>query len=187
MLQEFFDKLDLRQQLLLASGAFVLLAAAMFSYILLPPIKAYRESTAARTILADVASKGQAVSQQLESLEIEVEALRKQLHGDTANLAAEQLESFVIGRLQTISWRNDVELMSIVPSAGGTVQVFQESVFRVELSGSYRDLVEWLGELNTELGFVVIKEYSMQPIEAVAINPALLVNLSIASYRLEIS
>jgi len=184
MLQEFLDRLDQRQQLLLACAMFVLLVAALLSYVLLPPIKAYRESSAARIVLADVAAKGQAVSQQLESLELEVETLRRQLHGDTANLPAEQLESFVIGRLQTISWRNDVELMSIVPSAGGTVQVFQESLFRVELSGSYLDLVDWLGELNNELGFVVIKEYSMRPIEDVANDPALLVDLSIASYRL---
>jgi len=184
MLQELLDKLDARQRVLLAGGSFVLIAVALFSYVLLPPIKAYRAGHETRAILASVAEQGQAVSQQLDSLELEVEALRQELHGDTVNLPAEQLESFVIGRLQTISWRNNVELMSIVPSAGGNVQVFQESVFRVELSGSYLDLVAWLGELNKELGFVVIKEYAMRPIEEVAKNPALFVNLSIASYRL---
>ena len=184
MFRELVDKLEPRQQVMLAGGALLLLVAAIFSYVLLPQIKAYRAGLEARAVLADVAEQGLAVSQQLESLGLELEVLRKELHGDTANLPAEQLESFVIGRLQTISWRNDVELQSIEPAAGGTVQDFQESIFRVELSGKYRDLFSWLGELNDELGFVVIKEYQMRPIEDVAADPDLFVNLSIASYRL---
>ena len=184
MFQELLDKLDARQQAMLAGGSLLLLVAAIFSYVLLPQIKAYRTGLQARAVLADVAEQGLAVNQQLESLGLELEALRQELHGDTANLPEEQLESFVIGRLQTISWRNDVELQSIEPAAGGTVQEFEESVFRVALSGKYRDLFSWLGELNDELGFVVIKEYQMRPLEDVAADPDLFVDLSIASYRL---
>lgn len=184
MFQELLDKLDARQQVMLAGGGLLLFVAAIFSYVLLPQIKAYRTGLQARAVLADVAEQGLAVSQQLESLGLELEVLRRELHGDTANLPAEQLQSFVIGRLQTISWRNDVDLLSIQPAAGGTVQEFQESVYRIELSGKYRDLFSWLSELNAELGFVVIKEYQMRPVEDAAVDPDLRVNLSIASYRL---
>lgn len=165
-------------------GLVLLLVAGSFSYVLLPRIKLYQSSVEARTLLRDVATQGQAVSQQLADLAVEVETLAQQLHGDAANLPDEQLESFVIGRLQAISWRNNVELVSIAPSAGESVQEFRELLFRVELSGSYLDLYGWLGELSDELGFVVIKEYEMRPIEDVAHDPDLNVDLSIASYRL---
>ena len=184
MFQELLDKLDLRQQQLLAGGSLLLLAALLFSYVLLPEIKVYRASLGSRTVLEDIAGQGQAVSQQLENLAAEVEALEKQLHGDMANLPEKQLESFVIGRLQAISWRSNVELVSIEPSAGETIDVFQESLFKVEVSGAYFDLFDWLGEISGDLGFVVIKEYAMRPTEDVAKDPNLVVNLTIASYRL---
>ena len=184
MFQELLDKLDVRQQQLLAGGSLLLLVALLFSYLLLPEIKTYRTGLESRIVLEDIADQGQAVSQQLENLATEVEALKTQLHGDMANLPEKQLESFVIGRLQAISWRNNVELVSIAPSAGETVQVFQESLFRIELSGSYFDLFDWLGEIGGDLGFVVIKEYAMRPAEDVAADPDLTVNLTIASYRL---
>ena len=99
MFQELLDKLDARQQVMLAGGGVLLLVAAIFSYVLLPQIKAYRSGLQARAVLADVAEQGLAVTQQLESLGLELEVLKKELHGDTANLPEEQLESFVIGRL----------------------------------------------------------------------------------------
>jgi type II secretory pathway component PulM len=184
MFNELINRLDARQQLLLAGGCLALLVASLFMYVLLPQIKTYRQSLESLEILEGVASQGQAVSQQLARLSAEVSDLDRQLHGDMANLPEEQLESFVIGRLQTISWRNAVELVSIEPSSGETVQAFQESLYRVELAGSYFDLYNWLGEINDELGFVVIKEYEMEPAEDVTIDPNLTVNLTIASYRL---
>jgi len=184
MFNELINKLDARQQLLLAGGTLALLIAALFMYVLLPQIKTYRQGLETLEILEGVASQGEAVSEQLAKLTAEVGGLDRQLYGDMANLPEEQLESFVIGRLQAISWRNAVELVSIEPATGETVQVFQESLFRVELAGSYFDLYEWLREINDELGFVVIKEYEMLPIEDVADNPNLSVNLTIASYRL---
>lgn len=184
MFNELLNKLDARQQLLLAGGSLALLITALFMYVLLPQIKSYQTSLESLEILEGVASQGQAVSEQLATLSAEVNDLNRQLNGDMANLPEEQLESFVIGRLQNISWRNAVDLVSIEPSSGERVQVFQESLFRVELAGSYFDLYEWLREINNELGFVVIKEYEMAPIEDDANNPDLAVNLTIASYRL---
>ena len=183
MFQQFVDRLDARQLRLLIGGGLLLLIALLFSYILLPQMKAYQKALTSKTMLLNIASQGQAVSLQLQDMAAEVEALKKELHGDMANLPEKQLEAFVIGRLQTISWRNNVELLSIEPQAGETVQVFSESLFKVELAGNYFELFDWLGEINEQLGFVVIKEYQMQPIENVAENPRLTVNLTIASYR----
>jgi type II secretory pathway component PulM len=183
MLADLPSRLDARQQRLLMGGGLVLSAAVLFSYVLLPPLKAYRSALEAREVLELSASQGQAVSQQLAGLQAEVEAVRRELHGDMANLPEKQLESFVIGRLQGISWRNNVELMSVEPAAGETVQMFSESLFKVTLSGDYFDLYGWLQDINTELGFVVIKEYEMRPLEDVPTNPRLAVNLTIASYR----
>ncbi len=187
MFHSLLDKLDARQLRLLVSCGFALLIAALFSYVLLPQIKLHKQGLESRSVLEAAARQGQEVSLQLENLRGDVEALNKRLHGDMANLPEQQLEAFVIGRLQGISWRNNVELLSIEPAKGESVQMFNESLFKVTISGDYRDLYAWLGNINEELGFVVIKEYEMRPVEDVAENAQLSVGLTIASYRVAVT
>ncbi len=168
---------------LIALGAWLLLGAALFVYLVLPEIKSYRTAMTNREVLRDAAQAGEAVSSQLATLSDEIDDLERQRHGDTANLPEKQLESFVIGRLQNISWTNQVELVAVQPKMGETVQMFRESLFELELTGTYRDLFKWLADVSDELGFVVIKEYEMRPVEAEAADPRLSVELTLASYR----
>ena len=177
------NNLDARQLRLIAFGGWVLLAAALFAYLLLPQIKTYRTAADNRQVLRKAAQAGEAVSAQLASLNLEIEALQRRLHGDTANLPEKQLESFVIGRLQNISWTNRVELVAVEPRMGEAVQMFRENLFEIELMGSYRGLFKWLADVSDELGFVVIKEYEMRPAEEAAADPRLHVELTLASYR----
>jgi type II secretory pathway component PulM len=177
------DKLDSRQQRLLVAGSGALLIVALFSYVLLPQIRAYRKEVAIVRVLEQAGSSAGEVTAELERLTTEVAALEKRLYGDMGNLPDNQLESFVVGRLQAISWLNNVELLGVEPRAGETLQSFEESLFQVELSGNYADLFNWLEALKKELGFIVIKEYEMRPVENVASNPELAARLTVASYR----
>ena len=179
----FLDQLDERQQRLLAAGTALLLVTALFMYGLLPQIKGYRTAVADRAVLIDAAREGREVGSQLESLRAQVADLEKRLHGDMANLPAEEMESYIIGRLQDVSWRNDVELASVKPASGERVQIFTESLFQVELVGDYFDLYRWLGDVAEELGFVVVKEYEMRPQQNEPDSPTLNVQLTLASYR----
>ena len=179
----FLDQLDDRQQRLLGVGTLVLLITALFIYVLLPQLKAYTKAADARAVLVSAAQEGREVGAQLESLRTEVADLQKQLHGDMANLPPEEMEAYIIGRLQDVSWRNDVELVSVKPGSGERVQIFVESLFQVELVGDYFNLYAWLGDVAKELGFVVVKEYEMKPQQNVPDDPILNVRLTLASYR----
>jgi Tfp pilus assembly protein PilO len=178
------EKLDPRQLRLLIGGAFALLIAVLFSYVLLPAARIYQKERAGLQVLERAVTQAEGIGIQLSELAAAVATLERQLHGDMANLPENQLEAFVIGRLQTISWRRNVEILSVEPDNGETMGTFTESLFDVELSGDYSDLFVWLRDISDELGFVVIKEYEMRPIENVADNPKLAVKLTIASYRL---
>jgi hypothetical protein len=112
-----------------------------------------------------------------------VEILSRTLHGDMANLPDKQLEAFIIERLQEISWRNQVELVSVKPRRGQVVPLFREVLFDVEITGDYFDLFAWLQSLAKELGFVVVKQYVIRPIDSDKESPRLSVNLTIVSYR----
>ena len=100
-----------------------------------------------------------------------------------AGLPVRQIESYVVGRLQGISWGNDIELVSVEPAMGDRVEIFQEMIFNVQLSGEYTDLYQWLWEARNELGFVVIKEYGLARRDNDDDEPLLLADLSLATYR----
>jgi len=100
-----------------------------------------------------------------------------------ANLPLKQVEAYVIGRLQKISWRNKVDLVSVEPSSGQQVQIFSETLFNIELVGEYDNIYRWLWDAKNELGFVVVKEYGMRRRDELDDNPRLLAEVSLASYR----
>lgn len=161
----------------------LLLALALCANVLMPQYKAYRAADRDREELTRVVESGQALGKQISGLKAEVDRLSRKLHGDMANLPDKQLEAFIIGRLQRISWQNKVELVSVKPRDGQVVQIFREMLFDVEISGDYFDLFAWLQSLAAELGFVVVKQYLIRPLESGKESPRLSARLTIASYR----
>lgn len=181
-MHELMDKLNRRQLNFIMTGFLVLLASALCAYLVWPQIKAYREARQSRTVL-DNAVANSDLAQQLEKLRSNVNGLQQRLHGDMANLPEEQMEAYVVGRLQGISWRNHVELTGVEPKAGDRVENFRETLFEVKLSGNYFDLYDWVREVARDLGFVVIKRYEMTPTTESVEDPPLQVSLTLASYR----
>lgn len=178
------DQLDLRHLRLICAGVLGLLAAVALSYVLLPSFKTYLGTERDRQLLQAAAAAGADVTEQIAQLQTAIADLQRELHGDAANLPDQQLESFVIGRLQSICWENDVELLSVKPSfVSDVVEEFSETLFSIELEGSYRNLYSWLVSVSEALGFVVIKEYQMRPVSGVADESSLRVSLTLAAYR----
>ncbi|MCP4407751.1 MAG: type 4a pilus biogenesis protein PilO [Gammaproteobacteria bacterium] len=184
MMQSYLTQLDNRSFLVILAGLLLLIATALTSYGLWPQFKQYRAELSTRNTLKDVIDNGDALENELSALQVKVETLRHKLHGGMTNLPIKQMESYIIGRLQTMSWRHGVELSSIQPGAGQRVEMFKEILFDIELSGDYFNLVNWLKDLGKELGFVVIKEYEMKS-EGHDTNdkPRLALGLTIVSYR----
>lgn len=166
----------------MASGL-LLLVAVIFAYVLMPTYKTYLKTEADRTGLELAVRKSDVLRNELAALRNDIEKLTRALHGDMADLPDQELEAFVIGRLQQISWRNHVELVSVKPRKGAVVQTFREVLFDVEITGAYFDLFAWLQSLTEELGFVVVKHYILRPLESGEENPQLNAKLTIVSYR----
>ena len=113
----------------------------------------------------------------MQVINAQVAKLSRELHGDMASLPERQMESFVIGRLQKVSWTTDVELISVEPGRGSQVQNFRESLFEVKLNAHYHDFFAWLQIVNDELGYVVVKKFDIRPNERNS--------LTLVSYRME--
>ncbi|MDH3533025.1 MAG: type 4a pilus biogenesis protein PilO [Gammaproteobacteria bacterium] len=182
-MQDFLQKVSLRELRLLLFGIGAVITAAIVVSIVIPNAKALTVASKEVRILEEAARDGDELERHLQEQHAKIEELRYRLHGDMANLPVRQVEAYIIGRLQRVSWNNNVELVSVEPATGERVQIFQEMLFNVRLVGQYRDLYRWLWEARDDLGYVVIKEYELRRQDNEDETPQLLADLSLASYR----
>ncbi|MEN8207288.1 MAG: type 4a pilus biogenesis protein PilO [Pseudomonadota bacterium] len=164
-------------------GLFLLIAAALISYALWPQFKEYRKSLHTLTLLEEAAENGNSLGLEIATIEKEITTLDHNLHGEMVDLPARQMEAYIIGRLQEISWENNIKLLGVRPNKANTIKTFEEIPFDVEVSGDYFDLFAWLQNLGTELGFVVIKHFNISPLNSSNMAPDLKASLTIVSYR----
>jgi len=166
-------------------GIVLLVSIIEVTYLLWPQVKSFRTLHASHQVLEQAVTSDDSLSNQLQKIDAEVQDLSHQLHGDMARLPAKQMESFVIGRLQKVSWATQVELLSVQPGSGNQVQNFRESLFEVKLNARYHDFFEWLQTVNHELGYIVVKKFEIRPDERDALqNPELSLVLTLVSYRM---
>ncbi len=182
-MHSILTKISLREIRLLFLGA----GAVSFSLISLtfvvPNANSLRQTIREVTTLQTIAQDGDSLSAQLARQHESNDEIQYKLQGDMANLPIRQVEAYIIGRLQHVSWNNEIELVSVAPATGDRLQIFQEMLFNVQLAGQYEDLYRWLLEAREELGFVVVKEYTLTRQDAADQQPRLLANLSLATYR----
>ena len=176
-------KMDQRSATLAMVGVMLLVMTALTVYLVLPEIKDYKKSLGTLEMLDRVVRNGDHLEQEMAVLEEDVEQLVQRLHGDMVNMPKNQMEAFIIGRLQGISWHNNLELRAVTPGEGDAVQMFEEVLFDVEVAGEYFDLFAWLQDLSEELGYVVVKQFSIAPEGREATDTRLAARLTIVSYR----
>ena len=172
-----------RQFFLILSMAVLSVTALTFTFLVLPSLKTYLQISKTESSLSNVAIDGQELNGQLDQFRQDIELLERRLHGDMASLPEKEIEAHIVGKLQQISWQNNIQLVGVEPSAGDTVESFHEILFRVTLAGDYPNLYQWLREVGDELGFVLIKQYEMQTLDDAAKNPLLSVKLTMSTYR----
>ncbi len=184
-MQDFFDNAEPRVVALMLAGVVLLVVLVEVTYLLWPQVRQYRALSASHATLQQAVTSSDSLEAQLGKIDAEVQTLSRRLHGDMARLPAKQMESFVIGRLQKVSWNTDVELLSVQPGSGRQVQNFRESLFEVKLAARFHDFFEWLQTVNDELGYIVVKKFEIQPSENDRLDdPKLTLLLTLVSYRM---
>lgn len=175
--------MDRRTRLSVATVLLLFLTVGAIT-ILWSQMGAYRANINSRAALQGVVEKDGDLIERSFVLQEEVGAIRRKIHGDTTTLPTRQVEAHIIGKLQHVSWDNAIELISIEPGEGDDIQMFREILFDVTVTGSYFDLVSWLRDAREALGFVVIQEYEMRPLEPVTdSDPNLSLSLTMVAYR----
>ncbi len=184
-MDKFLQQSQPRVIALLIALTVALLIAAQMMYLLWPQFKHYQQLASNYQLLEQASNNSQGLQQALQDSAQEVKDLSYRLHGDMAGLPEKQMEAFIIGHLQKVSWNTEVELASVIPGQGRKVQMFQEALFDVTLNGTYHNLFNWLQAINKELGFIVVKKFDIQAAASdLEKNPKLQITLTLVSYRL---
>jgi Tfp pilus assembly protein PilO len=185
-MQDFIDNAQPRVVAMMMVSIVLLITLVEVTYLLWPQIKSYKHLHSNYQVLERVVAGNDSLNSQLQNIDNEVQDLSRELHGDMAQLPVKQMESFVIGRLQKVSWDTDIELVSVQPGRGKQVQNFRERLFEVKLSARYHDFFEWLQIINQELGYIVVKKFEINPDGRDEVkNPRLNLVLTLVSYRME--
>lgn len=177
------SRFDKREFTLILAVTVLVVMTLLFTYFVVPKIKTFRGIAKTEVTLQKVVESGDLLDTQLAQLQGDIDVLQRRLHGDMASLPEKEIEAYVVGKLQRMSWQNNVQLVGIEPSDGATIESFHEILFRVSLAGDYFDMYQWLREVGSELGFVLIKQYEMKPLDNLSQQPRLSVTLTMATYR----
>lgn len=185
MMDDFLQNSPPRVIAAMLISILLLLCAVQVMYLLWPQVKQYRQLNDSYQVLQSAAGSSSGLQQQLQRTQNEVRELSYKLHGDMAGLPDNQMESYIIGRLQKVSWQSDVELASVIPGKGKKVQMFQETLFDVNINARYFDFFNWLRTINKELGYVVVKKFEINPQSNQGEkDPKLSITLTLVSYRM---
>ena len=183
MIQASLQQLDPRSLRLILALVWAVLAAALLMYALKPQVLSYRQGAASRHLLENRLGDEIQLKRDIDRVRLDIDALRQKLQGDVEDVPLNQMESYLIGRLQGVSWGANVELIAVKPGHAARVLGFEEMAFEVEVRADYQALYAWLGELAEKLGFILVKRYDIAPVSAGKEADQLRMQLTMVFYR----
>ena len=124
--------------------------------------------------------EGAASDQRIAALEGDIAAFDTRLYGNSLPQPPSRMVSHIIGQLDALAVRHQVDLVGVKPGALGEVLSFAEVPFDVEVTGRYFDLFAWLQEAEKELRPMVVKQFRMTP---GARETGVQMSLRVVSYR----
>lgn len=181
-MNNYLEKVETKKLVLISSLILLLVIAVLYSYLLAPKWKAYQTIKETQRVLQNSSSNHESLTQEIQREKDLVEKLKRRIHGGAMDLPEKNIESYIIGKLQTMSWKNRIELVSIKPTAWKTVKFYKELLFDVELNGDYFNLHKWLKQMSSEMGFIVIKRLENKKISAS--SDKVMMSVTIAYYRI---
>ncbi len=185
-MSNFLDNADSRIIGLGLAAIVILILLIQLLYLLLPQYKTWQQLESSYSVLQQAAASQLNLEGQLDQTSQEIETLSFELHGDMGDLPANQMESYIVGKLQRISWESDVELMGVIPNSGERLQQFQETLFEVDVRGEYFSFFRWLQAVNRQLGYIVVRRFDISKLgNPDDEEPTLQVRLTLVAYRME--
>ena len=147
-------------RMILAMTAVVVLTGIAL-YLVKPQYLDFRDRRVTYQMLHSQIDDQAQLQQAIDRERKRIRDLQLQLHGEAGSLPVNEMESYLVGRLQGLAWDAGVELVGVRPGAAKRIMEFEEISFKVDVKGEYRNLYRWLDSIDDALGFMLVTNYEI--------------------------
>jgi Tfp pilus assembly protein PilO len=165
------------------AAAIVLFVLGAYLYLFKDAWAEYALMKTTHATLAETVASGTQLSSTILRNRQQVDALVGRLQGESQQLPINQMIARTIDRLDRISAQHKIQLISVIPDAPKSIASFEELPFAIEVVGNYQQLANWVGEIENNLGPMVIKHFEIIPMTG---EEQLTMRLEMVSYRLPV-
>lgn len=137
------------------------IVVAMLLYVVKPQYQNFSNRNAAFKMLTTQIDDQQQLQRAIDTEKNKITNLQQQLHGETGDMPANEMEAYLVGRLQGLAWEAGIELTGVRPGQKKQVMKFEEISFKVDLNGEYKNLYKWLKKVGDTLGFMLVSNYEI--------------------------
>ena len=160
-----------------------LIITAISIYGIKPHYKQYTKNLSSLLLLNNQVDDPELIQVSIDDQRLEIQQLKLKLNGEAGDMPANEMESYMIGRLQNLSWDAGVQLISVRPGVAKQVLNFDEISFEVNVWGDYRSLYAWLNKLSSNLGFLMVSKYNIRSISQKSFENTLDMSVTLIFYR----
>ncbi len=176
----FLKTVPVRTLYMAMAATVVLTLLACWLYLFKKPLAEYSMLKQTRTLLEAKVSGKSFLTDDIGALVTQVEDLRRQVQGKQPVLPMNEIVAHTVARLDSVSGLHAVQLLSVKPGSSTRKDTFEELPFSISVSGGYQNLYSWLGDVERELGPMVVKQLEVKPERAA---DTLTMDLEMVSYK----
>lgn len=161
----------------------VVIATGIALYMIKPQYLDFRDNRISYEMLHSQIDDQAQLQNAIDTERKAIRELQLQLHGEAGDMPVNEMESYLVGRLQALAWDAGIELVGVRPGSAKRIMEFEEISFEVEVAGEYKNLYRWLENIGDALGFMLVTNYEIRLSGNNRSNTELGMNVTIVFYR----
>lgn len=182
MYKELQQQIQPRMLVILLVSLILLSITASLLYVLKKPYKELQQHQQTLLLLKNEMRTGVPLQNQIDTKQQHVDQLNLKLRGTGPQLPVNKMVPHVIGALDKLAEKHQLNLSSVKPGTPDFLFTFKELPFIVEISGDYFSLFAWLKDVENNLGPIVIKQFNIRPTNTGKVRT---MTLTIVAYQFE--
>ena len=138
-----------------------MVATGLALYLVKPQYLEFHDRRVSHEMLHRQIDDQAQLQQAIDRKRAQISELQLLLHGEAGNMPVNEMESYLVGRLQALAWDTGIELIGVRPGDAKRIMEFEEISFEVEVAGEYAALYQWLDRIGEALGFMLVTNYEI--------------------------
>ena len=161
----------------------LVVVTAMALYLIKPQYQRFNENSNSFAMLNGQIDDKAQLQHAIDSERNKIKEMQLKLHGEAGDMPVNEMEAYLVGRLQGLAWAAGIELAGVRPGQAKRIMEFEEISFKVDVTGEYRDLYDWLNRIGDSLGFMLVSNYDISMAAKKGNETPLKMNVTIVFYR----